>query len=256
MLVSNAFANPEHFAIHVDLVFKNAQKFNPIESPIHRAACHLAKVFSERYNQLFEPGKELNITCLTTQWLRMSQSRRTIIWKRLKNLRLQFASSTNLLRVISFVNAYKLFLDLKDSIEAIKDSRKKVQPRRIRLIRPNGPLSYAEKAELCKVIPELQEQELRGFLALVQEPGEVSNFYLKRDRNIPQEGVVEIDIESLDDATLLRAQQYLATCPTIKSLYPNFLNRNRSLSISGEGSAAKAAEKFVPTGFFFWNLDY
>ena len=84
MLVNNAFANPEHFAIHVDLVFKNAQKFKPSESPIHRAACHLAKVFSERYNQLFEPGKVLNITCMTLQWQRMSWSKRKITWKRLK----------------------------------------------------------------------------------------------------------------------------------------------------------------------------
>jgi hypothetical protein len=39
------------------LVFKNAQAYNPPDSPIYKAACHLLKLFSERYNQLFEPGK-------------------------------------------------------------------------------------------------------------------------------------------------------------------------------------------------------
>lgn len=56
MLINNSFANPEHFAIHVDLVFKNAQVYNPQESPLYKAACNLAKLFTERYNQLFEPG--------------------------------------------------------------------------------------------------------------------------------------------------------------------------------------------------------
>lgn len=56
MLVNNSFVNPEHFAIHVELVFKNAQLYNPAESPIHKAAVFLAKLFADRYNQLFEPG--------------------------------------------------------------------------------------------------------------------------------------------------------------------------------------------------------
>lgn len=61
-------------------------------------------------------------------------------------------------------------LELKENIEAAKESRKKVQVRRIRLIRPNSPLSYAEKEEMCKLIPTLNGQELRGLLDIIHPP--------------------------------------------------------------------------------------
>ena len=62
---------------------------------------------------------------------------------------------------------------------------------------PHAPLSYAQKEEICRKITDLPPDHLPGLLEIIQAA---------QPPNTGDDGEVEIDIEKLDDGTLLKVQ--------------------------------------------------
>lgn len=58
MLKHNTLENPEHFALHVRLVFENAQLFNLETSEIHHSATTLLELFNQKFADMCQRWKQ------------------------------------------------------------------------------------------------------------------------------------------------------------------------------------------------------
>ena len=86
---------------------------------------------------------------------------------------------------------------LRRAIDALKRDRKKARLARVRLSSPHAPLTYAEKEAICHKITSLPPEQLPGLLEIIQAA---------QPPSAGDDGEVEIDIEKLDDGTLLKVQ--------------------------------------------------
>jgi len=61
MILKNQFENPDHFLMHVELVFSNAQRYNESETLVYKNAEQLWKYFEEKYNTIFIPDTPVTV---------------------------------------------------------------------------------------------------------------------------------------------------------------------------------------------------
>jgi len=208
LLLDNALQSPEHFADHVRLVFKNACSYNQPGSSISLAAQNLLNSFERQYERLVDKllGKEA-----AEEPPQPRQKKRRVTQQKDQDDPeiAELQSTINQLR-----NSIK---QIQKTIDALKKEQKKPPKRtkqqpvappiatikRIKVTRPRKPLTYEEKAELCIKITNLSSSYLPGLLDVIN----------KFATSNSQEGdEVEIDIEKLDDNTLLEVSKYVTKC--------------------------------------------
>jgi len=74
----------------------------------------------------------------------------------------------------------------------------------VRLTRPKAPLTYKQKEDICKKIAELDDKSLPGLLEILHPD--------------TKDGDIEINIDELDDPTLLNIQKYINKCKKAASV--------------------------------------
>eukprot|EP01126_Amoeba_proteus_P015884 TRINITY_DN17222_c0_g1_i1.p1 TRINITY_DN17222_c0_g1~~TRINITY_DN17222_c0_g1_i1.p1 ORF type:complete len:297 (-),score=66.02 TRINITY_DN17222_c0_g1_i1:125-1015(-) len=191
MLEHNALENPEHFAEHVHLVFENAKLFNLEGSDIHNSAVILLKHFDSVYEETCQRWRAEAAETERMKEMAAAEQVGSVEDK----TELQVLNDT-----IEQVKAE--ITGLKDSINELKKTSKPINNiRRVKLTRPRPPLTYKNKEDICSKITSLGEEDLPGFLELIRGPS-------KGDEEKP----FEINMEELDDETLLKIQRYVTKC--------------------------------------------
>jgi len=99
---------------------------------------------------------------------------------------------------------------LRKQIDLAKKTKKKpTKIKRLRLSVPKVPLTYKEKEDLCKLITDLSAADLPGLLEIIQSANPSSGG--------SDDGEFEIDIERIDDMTLLDVKKYVEKCALSKT---------------------------------------
>eukprot|EP01127_Copromyxa_protea_P013243 TRINITY_DN354_c0_g1_i1.p1 TRINITY_DN354_c0_g1~~TRINITY_DN354_c0_g1_i1.p1 ORF type:complete len:300 (-),score=57.06 TRINITY_DN354_c0_g1_i1:72-971(-) len=188
MLKHNLLENPEHFAIHVRLVFQNAQTFNLEGSDIYNSATTLLEHFNQLYSELCQRWRQqaeqgtMNDGSIAGGPSAEEKEEIDALSQSVEELKQQVA-------------------DLKQSINELKKNQKQLPNiKRVKLSRPKAPLSFKQKEEICKKMSELEEDHLPGLLKIIRPGGAAAN------------EVLEINLEELDDPTLLNIQKYINRC--------------------------------------------
>jgi len=197
MLQHGTLENPGHFSDHVRLVFKNAMDFNQPGSGIYNDAENLLVNFDAEFKKLCEkwdsePASELK------------QEDKKEVDSEEKD-KMEIDSMQQNLNLIKTTIA-----GMKKQIEILKKSKKKqTKIKRIRLSTPKAPLTYKEKEELCKLITDLNPDNLPGLLKIIQSANP--------SQGDSDEGEYEIDIERIDDMTLLLVKKFVEKCTQVNA---------------------------------------
>lgn len=116
------------------------------------------------------------------------------------------ASDAEIAELTKTVNALERELEKKKRMveEANKKKEKRLQladlkSKKIKLSEPRKPLTYEEKEILCQRITELEPDHLTRLLELISAYSSTNN----------DDEEVEIDIENLDDSTIIRVQSFV-----------------------------------------------
>lgn len=171
----------------VRLVFENSMLFNIEGSQIYNDAQYLLHEFEDSFDLSF--NNEITIDDHESSNI---ESKETIINEEdLKAIR-ELAEK-----------ASKLEKELEKNIKIYEEEKKKLlrfqgtKLKRIKLTEPRKPLTYEEKEELCRKITELDSEHLTMLLDLIS------------NQNSNEGDEIEIDIENLDNSTLIRVQLFV-----------------------------------------------
>eukprot|EP01125_Pyxidicula_operculata_P000495 TRINITY_DN1051_c0_g2_i1.p1 TRINITY_DN1051_c0_g2~~TRINITY_DN1051_c0_g2_i1.p1 ORF type:complete len:531 (-),score=140.11 TRINITY_DN1051_c0_g2_i1:158-1750(-) len=239
MLLRNTLANPAHFADHIRLVFKNAMEFNQPGSGIFVAADNLLHKFEDMYKKLFDSWFQIK---QDDDMIKMEED--IVSSSHHHSLHHSLSSSQNgnepngsqekmeIEQLQKTIESLKQSINnMKKKIDSLKKSstskkKKSMKPKRIRLTAPKAPLTYKEKEELCYRISKLDPKNLAGLVEIVS-------------RNAPSntaEEEVEIEIDSLDEITLLEVKKYVDKCIGKPKSRSTKRSRSSGSSIGGSGA--------------------
>jgi hypothetical protein len=209
MLQHNCLENPGHFADHVRLVFKNAMDFNQTGSGIYNDAENLLQLFEEQFKLLcdkWNAGESSE---------NKDDDKKDYDNEEKDKLEIEELQQ-NIKKVKSNIAAYK------KQIDQLKKSRKRqTKLKSFRLTSPNSLLSYKEKEELCRLILELEPEDLPSLVKIIQEANP------DYGTGGGSDGEFEIDIERIDDLTLLDVKKYVERCTQHKRRSGARSNRTR-----------------------------
>jgi len=200
MLQHGCLENPGHFADHVRLVFKNAMDFNLPESAIYNTSENLLQTFEEAFKQLCDKwnseldpsdGKEDDKRDIDTE----EKDKQEIeeLQKNINNMKTNIANR-------------------KKQIDQFKNAKKKQSKlKSFRLTAPKTLLTYKEKEELCRLITDLDPEDLPELVKIIQSANP------SYGNGGGDDGEFEIDIERIDDITLLDVKKYVERCTQINT---------------------------------------
>jgi len=197
MLLGNSLANPEHFAVHIRLVFSNALTFNIEESLVGQYAKKLQTIFETKFAEMVERWKVEVATGVSDQNQKELDQEREIEKIVLqKNVDTLFTQNENIKLQINELKRKR------GQISHHKASLNSVV-KRVRLTRPKAPLTIKQKEELCQKIGELGEEDFPGLINLV-------------DPDANDDAEFTLNFAVLDDITILNIQKYVQDCAKAK----------------------------------------
>jgi len=79
----------------------------------------------------------------------------------------------------------------------MRNGPKREQVKRIRFLIPKFKLTYKQKEDICKQITSMNPEDLPGLLDIV------------KPRKTGEDAEVEIDVETMDDETIIKIQRYI-----------------------------------------------
>lgn len=223
-LLNGQIPNPSKFADLMRLVWKNSMKFNEAGSVIHILSQSLLDEFEGNFDLV-----KIETPKAFSQFSQMQVDypvAPAVVSNDYSELEATIASLEEKIK-----QTQNEINELKATQQAQAEEKAALslpvnRITTIRCIQPRKPLTYQEKEDLCRRITELDETSIPGLLEVIS----VSN----------SGSEVEVDIENLDDATLLRVQAYLEQVSLRKSKHTN---RTSSGGYDSDGDYIDPARK-------------
>lgn len=180
----------EQFGELTKLVFENAMKYNRDDSLIYQDAQFLQQEFESMFSNIYTK-------LVTTEYEEMSLEIPS------KNQDFNEEDIAEIKKLNEMVE--RLEKENEKCAKAVEDERRKLsrleksRVKKVSLTTPRKPLTYEEKEHLCKKITELEPAHLTLLLDLISN----------QSQNDMENDEIEIDIENLDDSTLLKVQSFV-----------------------------------------------
>jgi bromodomain-containing factor 1 len=210
-LANNQYENGDQFEYDVRLVFKNCYIFNPEGTEVNMMGHRLESVFDKKWTNRPVPEPtptnsdydssddeddynepEINeamlsevpaIQFLENQLIRMKSELDELKKEHLKKLREQQLARRK----------------KRKSKKASKASKKSRDPTKFGSISSNAPIvTYEMKKQVSEMVPNLSDKKLQALIKIIKDDVEISN-----------EDEVELDMDQLEDRTVLKLHNFL-----------------------------------------------
>lgn len=194
-LLQNKIKSIDKFAELVRLVFENSMLFNMEGSQIYNDAQFLLNEFETMFEKISKKPRPSANKVVEEE----------ISYEPLPPPKNVDVTEEEIQEIQALSdNVAKLEKELEKTKKSYEDEKKKLsrlqrtKVKRIKLTTPRKPLTYEEKEILCQKITELDPSHLTMLLGIISSP-----------QNDLENDEIEIDIENLDESTLLRVQAFV-----------------------------------------------